>query len=410
MFDLDILEKGTAEALTNHGKALAKLPNFGSLAMSKCVLAALKDYNSGADLIALSSILSVLNTTTLLKSIPSNFKSSDGDFMTLLNVMEAILVVKQSVPSKEFNLDRICKAKGVSSIQHILQQALRRYKSLEKSFDLSPDYRIKAQTKSNDWELIARSLLSGYSDYVFVSGKELLERTHLYIQYNGSEQDNFAELDTQSVLARSTYKTPPALVLARDIRYSTLIRSKAVLSFVGAIKPEWIEHPIKRQFKINTEEETRLNNNIFENALWRFSNRINMLLTRTDVNLTGRAGTVFNSECYLLGEMVEQYQFNLENNNPPNTARHTNLARNLESVMKMPQIFNPMKWRWENQKQVAITVNCNTSTNTCEVTVNAKNSEYKKVKNEFDSFLSWLQNCAVIRHPNSGKHLVLSFN
>ncbi|CAF1560671.1 unnamed protein product [Rotaria sordida] len=66
-FDLDILEKGTREALTNHSKALGKLPDFGSLAMSKCVLATLKDCNCGADLISLSSILSVLNTTTLLK-------------------------------------------------------------------------------------------------------------------------------------------------------------------------------------------------------------------------------------------------------------------------------------------------------------------------------------------------------
>ncbi|CAF4162672.1 unnamed protein product, partial [Rotaria sordida] len=112
----NILEKGTSEALTNHSKALGKLPDFGSLAMSKCVLAALKDCNCGADLISLSSILSVLNTTTLLKSIPQNYKSPGGDFMTLLNVMEEILVVKQSVSTKEFSLDRICQAKGLSNI------------------------------------------------------------------------------------------------------------------------------------------------------------------------------------------------------------------------------------------------------------------------------------------------------
>ncbi|CAF1560659.1 unnamed protein product, partial [Rotaria sordida] len=136
--------------------------------------------------------------------------------------MEEILVVKQSVPTKEFSLDRICQAKGLSNIKHILRQALRRYNSLEKSFSLSVDYRAKAQ---------------------------------LYIQYNGSTEDNIAELDSQSVLARSTNKIPPALVLARDIRYSTSIRSKAILSFVGTIKPEWVERPIKRQLKINNEEE-----------------------------------------------------------------------------------------------------------------------------------------------------------
>jgi hypothetical protein len=397
------LEKGVNQALTNHGKALGKLPDFGSLAMSKCVLAALKDYSCGADLIALSSILSVLNTTALLKSIPPNYKSPDGDFMTLLNVMNEILVVKQSVPTKEFSLERICKAKGLDQIKHILRQALRRYNSLEKSFNLSTDYRAKAQIKSNDWELIAKSLLSGYYDNVFVSAKELFERTHLYIQYNGSTEDNLAELDSQSVVGKSTNKIPPPFVLARDIRYSTSVRSKAILSFIGVIKPEWAEYPIKRQLKINTEEETRLNsNNIYTNAVSTYSKRINMLLTKTDVNLSGPVGTIYSSESHLLREMVEQFTFKLENKNPPNTTQHINLAHNLESIMKMSQIFNPMKWRWENQKQVTIIVNCNTSTNTCEVTINGRNSDYKSVKKEFNSFLSWLQNCAVIRHPNSG--------
>ncbi|CAF1116769.1 unnamed protein product, partial [Rotaria sordida] len=117
--------------------------------------------------------------------------------------------------------------KGLSNIKHILRQALRRYNT-----------------------------------------KELFERTHLYIQYNGSTEDNIAELDSQSVLARSTNKIPPALVLARDIRYSTSIRSKAILSLVGTIKPEWVEHPIKRQLKINNEEKVRLNSN---NIISKFS-------------------------------------------------------------------------------------------------------------------------------------------
>ncbi|CAF3836482.1 unnamed protein product, partial [Rotaria sp. Silwood1] len=184
--DLGILGKAPSEALTQHGIALAKLPDFGSLAMSKCVLASLQNYNCGRDMISLSSILSVLNTTVVLKGIPQHFKSSDGDFMTLLNVMDEILVVKQSVPSKEFSLDRICRAKGLNNIKHILRQVLRRYNSLEKSLDLSIDYRGKAKIKSNDWELIAKSLLSGYYDNIFVSAKELYEQTHLYIQYNGS--------------------------------------------------------------------------------------------------------------------------------------------------------------------------------------------------------------------------------
>ena len=163
--------------LQHHGKSLAKLPDFGSLPMSISVLAALRDFNCGHDLICLSSILSVLNTTTIFKLLPQNLKSPDGDFMTLLNVMNKILLVKQSVPAQQFNLNRVCQAKGLTDIKHIIRQALRRYTTLEKSFNFSDDYREQAQIKSGNWEFIAKALLAGYSDNVFVSMKELQERT-----------------------------------------------------------------------------------------------------------------------------------------------------------------------------------------------------------------------------------------
>ncbi|CAF4933597.1 unnamed protein product, partial [Rotaria magnacalcarata] len=78
------------------------------------------------------------------------------------------------------------------------------------------------------------------------------------------------------------------------------------------------------------------------------------------------------------------------------------MERNLEMIMKMPYIFNPMKWRWEAEKQVKITISSNTNRKTCDITVEGRDSDNQKVKQEFDSFLSWLRNCAVIRHPNAG--------
>jgi len=141
------LGSDSSNQLTNYGRSLGKLPDFGSVSMAKCVLAALQDYHCGRDLICLASILSVLNTTSLFKSLPQNFKSSNGDFMTLLNVMNEILLIKQSVPAQKFNLKRICEAKGLSPIQHIIKQALNRYNSFEKFFDFSIDFREQAQIK-----------------------------------------------------------------------------------------------------------------------------------------------------------------------------------------------------------------------------------------------------------------------
>ncbi|CAF4009302.1 unnamed protein product, partial [Rotaria sp. Silwood1] len=97
-------------------------------------IAALRHFNCGHDLICLSSMLDVLNSAAIFSLIPSTFKSPDGDFMTLLNIMNKVLLVKQSIPSHQFNIDRICEAADLTKIRHIISPALRRYISLEKSF------------------------------------------------------------------------------------------------------------------------------------------------------------------------------------------------------------------------------------------------------------------------------------
>ncbi|CAF0951177.1 unnamed protein product [Rotaria sp. Silwood1] len=224
--------------------------------MSKAVLAALENYHCGRDLICLSSILSVLNTTNVLKSLPQNMKCSDGDFMTLLNIMNDVLLVKQSVQADQFDLDRFCKAKGLDCIRHIIKQALDRYTSLEKAFQSSSTYRQEAQIRSGNWEYVAKSLLAGYSDNVFVSMKDLQEKTHQYGRYK--DTIDLAVLDLQSTLVRSISEAPVSIVLARDVRYSTAVRSTAILSFIGEIKPSWIECPTVRNIKISDEELTHL--------------------------------------------------------------------------------------------------------------------------------------------------------
>ncbi|CAM4814188.1 unnamed protein product [Rotaria magnacalcarata] len=398
---LGILEMAPSDELTPHGKCLAILPDFGSLSMSKSVLAALSDYNCGYDLIALSSILSVLNTSAIFKDLPLNLKSPDGDFMTLLNIMNEILLVKQSVQPHQFNLKRVCNQKGLTNIQHIIGQALRRYNSLEKSFNLSAEYRQSAQYKSGNWQPVARSLLAGYPENVFVSMKELYEKTHQFCRC--TDTNDIAILDLQSTLIRDKTQAPVPFVLARDIRFSTAVRSTAVISFLGEINPDWIESPMQRVLQVNVSEENHLkNNNLFSNALNKFSLSTTMKLDQQTISLQGHSGQVLNAELHLRQQMVTELQFQLTNNCVPNTAAYDNMERNLEMIMKMPYIFNPMKWRWEAEKQVKITISSNTNTKTCDITVEGRDSDNQKVKQEFDSFLSWLRNCAVIRHPNAG--------
>ncbi|CAF5154994.1 unnamed protein product, partial [Rotaria magnacalcarata] len=181
----------------------------------------------GRDLIVLSSILDVLNSPSMLKTIPTSLKKSEGDFMTLLNVMNEILLIKKSVPAQQFKLSKICQAKNLIAIAHILKQALRRYTNLEKLFNLSSKYREKAQISSNDWVSIAKSLLNGYRENVFVSMRELQGKTHLFTRYSPPKQD-VAVLDLQSTLSRPITSSPVSLVLARDAK---LNRNGSIILF-----------------------------------------------------------------------------------------------------------------------------------------------------------------------------------
>ncbi|CAF4941334.1 unnamed protein product, partial [Rotaria sp. Silwood1] len=397
---MQIIKKNSNE-FTTYGKLLAKLPDFGSLPMTRCVLAALRTYTCGRDIICLASILSVLNTTNLLKQIPQRFKSSDGDFMTLLNVMNEILLIKQSVRRQLFNLERVCEAKGLSHIKHIIGQALSRYNTYEKTFDLSNDYREQAQIQCGSWELIARSLLAGYSDNVFVSKKDLQDRTHHFLRYgNGND---IAVLDLKSTLIQPLSQPPASLVIARNILYLSSVRLVAIISFLGKIKADWIDHDVTRDIKLNEVEEKLLKtNNGYSTATTLFSKNVQMRLNNTLLSLTGKTGVTLKTELYLLQQLIVQRPFSLENNNNKGSTAYKNLSQNLFSVTKMTQIFNPMIRRWEAEKQVTITVNSNTATKTCDITVKGRNSEIKKVKDEFNSYLGWLQTCAVVRHPNSG--------
>ena len=396
------MEIAPSDDFTQLGERLTKLPDFGSLAMSKTVLAALLNYNCGHNLICLSSILSVLNTTALLKHIPQSMKSSDGDFMTLLNVMNTILSIKESVRAHHFEFSTVCENKGLSTIAHIIQQAMRRYERLKQSFSLSKDYCERAQVQSGNWEFIAKSLLVGYYDNVFISMKELHERTHRFARYN--QIDDIAILDLQSTLTRPISQAPVSIVLARDIRYATAIRSAAVLSFVGEIKPSWIGRDTQRDIEITHEEEKHLSNkNTWSRIKSKFSKLFHSTKYRFIVSLTGKTGIIINDELHFRKQLVTTMTFRLENNCPQNSVEYDNLSKNLQSISKMMYIFNPMKWRWEAQKQVKIMINNDPANKTCKISAEGRDSENQNVKKEFDSFLLWLKRCAVIRNPKAGE-------
>jgi hypothetical protein len=407
---------------TNLGQSIAKLPDFGTLPMAKAVYSALRKYRCGRDLIILSSILSVLNTSAILKSIPSQYKCAEGDFMTLLKVMNTILLVRDSVSSPEFNVDRICNAKGLSSCAHIIKQALRRYTNVERAFTLSDEFREDAQIQSSDWEYIAKALLDGFSDKVFVSLKMLQGKAQQFLKYNveqrklNQQQEQSDDISTIALIDRSSILRtgnkgllPASLVIARDVRHLTAVRSVAILSFVGKIELDWLEYTFTREMKLNEAEEKKLmNDNILQQAIQKFSH-VQINIRNHKLIFRGPSRYVLNAELFIRQQLVTVLTFRLEPPNQPNN-QNNNITRNLQSITMMPiDLFGPLRWRWEAEQQVKIRTKMNGKQGIIDVTVEGLDSQNQAVRGEFDSFSSWLRNCAVVRDPHSGNFQMVIF-
>lgn len=390
--------------MTDEGKRLASLPDFGSMQMAKSVLMALDKYNCGRDLIILSSILGVLNVSSILSSIPPKYRANEGDFMTLYNVMKDIVLVRESVGQKAFNLTEVCASKKMDNIAHIIRQALRRLETLEKAFNARKDvYRMKSQNSRGEWEYIAKSLLAGYGENVFVSMKELKGRTHRFTRYN-TGTDDVAVLDLQSVCIRPIEHDPVDLVLVRDIRYSSSIRANAVISFIGLIEHGWIDYELTRRILLNDNELKKIND---ENILPKVRNIFPILditLKGSEITISGLANASLDAELMILQQLVivTAYVFN----NPFAQTDKTNfdaMKRNLEGLARMAYIFDPMKWRWQAEAQVKISFTPTLANDTLQATIEGRDSKNEGVIKELNSFISWLRTSAVLRHPNSGK-------
>jgi hypothetical protein len=337
--------------------------------------------------------------------------------MTLLKVMNIVLSVRNSVISGEFKVERVCNAKGLSSVTHVLKQALRRYENLERAFNLSDEFREIAQVQSGNWENIAKALLEGFPDKVFVSQKILQGKAQQFLKYHKEQrasnqpQPSSDEISTIAVIDRSsTLRTgnkgvvPASLILARDVLYLTAVRSTAILSFIGKIELGWLEYTFTRDIKLSATEERKFNDEkLLEKASQQFP-YVDMHINNRKLVFRGRSGQVLNAELFIRQQLVTTLKFTLPER--PND----NLTRNLETVTKMPiDLFGPLRWRWEAEQQVKVRTKMNSKQGTIDVTVEGLDSQNQAVKKEFMSFERWLNSCAVIRDPHSGRSIIVFF-
>ncbi|CAF1234620.1 unnamed protein product, partial [Didymodactylos carnosus] len=384
--------------LTDIGLKLTKLPDFGSLSMSKSVLAAIEQYNCGQDLIRIAAILSVLNTSSILKKISPQYKSIHGDFMTLLNIMNAIIEKKRNLPPNQFqdNTEMICAQLDLSSIAHILKRALARYTLFEQFFQLSNVYYHRSQMRSNQWELIAKALLTGFSDNIYLSMKELQGKAHHFTCYNvqTSDKEKFGMIDLASTLSRPISVTPVSLIIARDIRYSSAVRSMVILSFLGEIQSQWLMNQLQREILITDNEKNRFANGLLAQLKNQYT-MVHIQIHNQSLILKGLASQVLPLELHILKQLLIKETFDLI----PDNEKNENLLRHIKHLSTAIHIFHPLKWRWLAEKQVEITMRNNR--HNIEIVINGRDANNKAVKEEFQSFIGWLKESVAV-HLNTG--------
>ena len=78
-------------------------------------------------------------------------------------------------------------------------------------------------------------------------------------------------------MSKSLKETPVPIVIARDILYSTAVRGKAIISLVGEIRREWMEHELRRKLILTDDEEKFLHkDDKYTKAVSIYSNNIQM--------------------------------------------------------------------------------------------------------------------------------------
>ena len=146
---------------------------------------------------------------------------------------------------------------------------------------------------------------------------------------------------------------------------------------------------MERKLYLNDTEEEKLDKDkILHNAKQKFPD-IQFQLTNDVLSINGPSGTVLSGELFVLQNLVEDMKIS-SSNIAKDSEQYETLRRNLEGLMKMIRVFNPMKWRWENQEQVKITLE-QSPTAELEITIRGRNSKNRLVQREFIASLIWLQ-------------------
>ncbi|CAF2062912.1 unnamed protein product [Rotaria magnacalcarata] len=355
------------ERFSDDGKAIAKLPDFGSLSMKISVYFGLTKEKCDQDMIRLAAILSVLNTTFILSQLSPQFKQEEeGDYMSLLTLMNAIIEKPNMIKNNE-----------LEDIDHLLRRALLR-----------------------KWSYIARALLAGHNENLYVALKELNGRIHQYCRYNNVTQEEtrkqIAKLDKATTLSQLRQ---PSIVIARDVLCTADVRKLSILSIIGSIQPVWLDNSLIRKFELTSKERIYFQENIRASDDFKaVSQHVCNMVDNKALELSGNAGQVFETERFVRQQLIRPHDWNLVDDDQLD--RDKNLKMNVESIRKCLSMFFPLIWRFENEKQAIVRV-MKDGIDNCKILVESRDKDNETIREEFDSFVKWLRKCVSIQHLHS---------
>lgn len=422
------------QKLTPQGQDLALLPLAGSVAMARAFYAALKQYSCGEPFMVLLSVLSCMNTSQLTPAIPAAYRDTkDGDFMSWINVMGALLTSIKYAPSvTSGQLTAACTKLGFDKIAHVLIRAYTQYMNMRQQLAKIPAFAscLPVMRSGNNpspisWESIARSLLVGYSDHVFASCMELQGKQGRFVHWADGEEDTMLScvIDSNSTLNAGRKSTPPPLVIARDLFRASSMRGRSVIAFVGRLDAAWVGDHISRTIAATSNELACLSSlqshvNGLGSGAVHLSISSGSVSKSSGITLSGPAGAVFLADCAVRKFLVlpragaaassstkHEIPLTLSAIAGNNSQTKQQLKMKEEDLMRYANVFNPMVWRWASTHQVTLTVD--TKKQVVRLS-GGREHVYVSVAKEIEKFLGWFRMCFVLRSPTSGLSGVLS--
>ncbi|CAF3443199.1 unnamed protein product, partial [Rotaria sp. Silwood2] len=325
--------------------------------------------------------------------LPLQFKQEEeGDYMSLLTMMNTIIENPNMINNNELD-----------DIDHLLRRALLRWETFQRFFKINEDEHLRnlSQTFSGKWSYIARALLAGHSENVYVALKELNGRIHQYCRYNDVTEEEtrkqIAKLDKATTLSRLPQ---PSIVLARDVICTTDVRKLSILSFIGSIQPAWLDKSLIRKFELTSKEIIYFQTNIRPSDDFKLvSQHVCNTVDNKALELSGNAGQVFETERFICQQLIRPHDWNLVDDDQ--LCRDKNLKMNVESIRKGLSMFFPLIWRFENEKQAIVRV-MKDGIYSCKILVESRDKDNETIREEFDYFVKWLRKCVSIQHLHSG--------